>query len=191
MILHVFDSGPPSEWQWIGLVAGLLAFVVGVVVLPTVFQQFWGSPRLRVEYDTHWRNKRRYLLCRVVNDPVRNRLLRLMRVRASSADIVVQVWVTDGDTKKHVTTVDPFITGTKMDVWAPEPRTVGTSSPLTFSVAEMFDDDESAITADGRDMFATGSYLATVRVSAGETKLVEKERRFVVSKRGLYWTTDE
>jgi hypothetical protein len=187
MLLRIFDSAPSPEAQWVGLFAGLLALVVGVVVLPTMFQQFWGSPRLRVEY-THWRNQRRYLRCTVVNDPVRNKLLRLMRVRTSAAEVVPQVFVRDGNTGGHVTIVLPFISGTKADVYAPEARVVGTSSPLTFNVAEMFDDDEAAVTADGRDVFEAGSYLATVHVSAGETKLEEKERRFVVGKSGLYWT---
>ena len=193
-LLHYWWSRPDAlQWVWIGVAFSIVAAAIGLIVMPTVFQQFWGAPRLRVEYGFYSRNRMHHLRCSIVNDRVHNRFLRFMRVRTTAAEVVPQVMITPegGGSLAHVLVV-PFLWGTRMDMYVPEARTVSTASSVTFDVATMNIDEDHAVSAgDPRDQWggewlSAGMYIAEVRVDFGEDQFVESQR-FVVAKGDLYW----
>ena len=72
---------PPPEWLvWVGSVAGILALLLGAVMLPTVFQMFWGGPSLNTRLEQGVKGKKRWLQVFLENRPIGNKWLKLLRV---------------------------------------------------------------------------------------------------------------
>ncbi len=71
------------------LIVAIIALVVAVMALPTVFQMIWGKPKLKIDYD----NMNGYRLwIKLQNVPITNKFLAAMGVNRNSLDIR-SIWI--------------------------------------------------------------------------------------------------
>ena len=85
----------------------VIALVLAIIALPTVFQMVWGRPNVDVIFtdSKDKRNQRKYLHCQIVNLPLENRLLQRFGVyRRPIDDVHAFFSVEDIKTHKMVVT---------------------------------------------------------------------------------------
>lgn len=71
--------------EWLALALSVVALLLAAVTLPTTFQMWWGRPRLQIEFKRERVRSGVGLICRIVNVPIRRRVLRWLGVRRDTA----------------------------------------------------------------------------------------------------------
>jgi hypothetical protein len=69
------------------LVIGVIALLVGLAAIPTIFQMFFGRPHLTFEADDFTGPEARILVLKIKNEPVKHPVLRLMGVERDAGDL--------------------------------------------------------------------------------------------------------
>lgn len=90
--LSFLQAAPPPEIQWILAGISVLALFLALLALPTVFQMFWGRPRLVINFGEQAysfpQGEGKALMCLISNPPVESPVLRKIGVRRAAADDV-------------------------------------------------------------------------------------------------------
>ncbi len=75
----------PPEWLvWVGSIAGIIALGLGVVMLPTVLQMFWGRPSLNTRFEPGVKGRQRWLQVFLENRPIEKQWLKKLGVRGDT-----------------------------------------------------------------------------------------------------------
>jgi hypothetical protein len=69
-------------------IISIIALVVAMLTLPTIFQMIWGRPRIMVRFDVIEVPDGRFLVASIFSYPIKNKLLRLLGVTRMAADDV-------------------------------------------------------------------------------------------------------
>lgn len=78
------------------IIVATLALVISVMALPTVFQMFWGGPIISVQLAVaDLAGNGKVLRCYVVNEPVRNRFLRWLRIVRQATEVLADFSVVE------------------------------------------------------------------------------------------------
>ena len=91
----------------------MVALAISVMTLPTVFQMFGGKPKIRVEFEKTILDELTVLRCHIWNQPVRNRVLRRLRVVREPVEISVSFSVERTSGELVAPLVTPTITTEK------------------------------------------------------------------------------
>src|SRR5712691_5616336 len=94
----------PAEW------IALVALVLALIALPTVFQMLWGRPQIEIRFLKHDIGNASALLCACHNRPISNRFFRALGVVRESADISVGFQIFDENMKKIGDVIETEIT---------------------------------------------------------------------------------
>jgi hypothetical protein len=89
MLLFLGLGGPSDEFIYITGIAGVLALVVAVMALPTVFQMLWGRPKIDIGYSEE-KEPSDVLFC-TFDQPFVARWLRPLGVRRTPVEIQVTI----------------------------------------------------------------------------------------------------
>ena len=81
----MFENQPPPDLQWVDIFLSAIAFLVGIVTLPTAFQMWWGKPKPRFSFEKLRVDGGAGLICAISNAPVKNKILKFFGVRRSVA----------------------------------------------------------------------------------------------------------
>ena len=128
----------------------VIALVVALMSVPSVFQQFWGGPKVVFEFQIGRGRKSASVLAS--NVPVTNPLLRFLRVRRESArEIHVSIDISERGTQRVFESFAPF-----------SPRELPPSKVATMRVAEHIDD--STWKFGERDEVPPGHYVIVVSI---------------------------
>ena len=77
--LNIFNwlfNDPPSIFVWIGSTGGIIALILGILMLPTLLQMVWGKPNLKVEFEAELDGRgNKHLVCRIRNAPIQSAIL--------------------------------------------------------------------------------------------------------------------
>jgi len=84
-MLECIQQSPPTIWQWIGIIAGMLAFGGVILSVPTIFQMFCGKPNIEVMLEGRDIDIGRALFFSMRNKPI-NKNLRRIGVYRRQAD---------------------------------------------------------------------------------------------------------
>ena len=100
---RMFENQPPPDLQWVDIFLSAIAFLVGIVTLPTAFQMWWGKPRLQFEFERKRIRDGVGLNCSITNEPVSNRILKWAGVIRHAANKVrITVTIRDNGTRQFV-----------------------------------------------------------------------------------------
>ena len=72
----------------IDTIIGLIALGIGLMALPTIFQMFYGRPKLMFEADDFTGPDGRILVLAIKNQPIKSRFLRLIGVEREAGDVI-------------------------------------------------------------------------------------------------------
>jgi hypothetical protein len=97
-----YRNAPAPEWQWISFGVGLVALVLGLIALPTVFQMFGGAAKADIDFNID----PRFLSCSL-SQPLVVRWLRWLKIRRPAVDVTVGFWIERVDTGETVAST-PF-----------------------------------------------------------------------------------
>jgi hypothetical protein len=158
-------------------VIGVIGTAVGVVAIPTVFQMFGGAPKLTLTYGSGMDGDVKHLYCVVRNEPVTNRLYRLLRVTRQSCDAEAGFQICkEGD--------EPLGNGTIRAIWTESNKpdqaskrvTLGTIMPRSFNVAIWHEGRAIASHPHKEDdiiEIPPGTYVVNIAVIYGDQWLTE------------------
>ena len=99
----MFENQPPPDLQWVDIFLSAIAFLVGIVTLPTAFQMWWGKPRLQLEFERTRVRGGVGLHCSITNEPVNNRILKWAGViRDAAHKVRITVTIRENGTSRFV-----------------------------------------------------------------------------------------
>ena len=175
----------PPLWQWVGIGLGIAAFVVSVVAVSSVFQMWWGGPRVTVKL----RDRDPFLECVIINEPIHSRILRFFHVRRESVKSLrpFSVRITEGGTGKFVAE------------WIPKIATLYTNEPLVdikslppavivgFPITAVVNNNVVLVN-DKVGVLPLGDYIVTVSVYT-DGMTIDAKRSFAVRDKSPfhYW----
>ena len=76
-------SNFPAQWEWVALILGVVALMVAVP------RMIWGAPKIIIAPDVEESEDSCYLVCMLYNEPIRSRIINLLRVRREPAHDVI------------------------------------------------------------------------------------------------------
>jgi hypothetical protein len=86
----------------IGIVISVLALGLGLMALPTVFQMFWGRPKLTFEADEFMGTEAKILVIAIKNQPIKSRFLRKLHVEREIGNVLAFVDIQEHGTGKFL-----------------------------------------------------------------------------------------
>jgi hypothetical protein len=72
---------PSALWQWIGIICGIAALVLGVMAVPSILQMVFGRPRVVWNFEKFVDRQERALGIFLRNPPISNAFLKRLHVR--------------------------------------------------------------------------------------------------------------
>lgn len=81
-----------SEWAFL---VSVIALLISIMALSTVFQMLWGRPSIQVDLDDCQVESNKALRCLIVNRPVQSRFLSLVGVTRQPTEIAGQLTVSE------------------------------------------------------------------------------------------------
>jgi len=169
--------------------AALAALVIGVIVMPTVFQQIWGRPDIKIRFeDAANEHQQQVLQCTLINERITNRCLRALRVRRDEAFITGHVHVREARSSATISQFIPDLLA--VDGSSEARRTLHTSSVdtgLFFLIAISGAQTGAFLLDKAKTTLPSGAYTATVFVDYGDAPPLMERRRFIVGENQLYW----
>lgn len=176
-------------------IISVIALLMAILALPTVFQLVWGRPNIGVRFidSTDKRAHRKYLHCQIINHPLENKLLQKIGVyRRPIDDVNVSFSVEDIETHKMVVTniLAPIYTTQN-----PEPMISVSlptlAIPALFNLVEARDDGYTNTISNYEAkniQLPIGEYCAIIRISTSEKEREYRKNLFVGSKQeDLHW----
>lgn len=162
-------------------IISIVALVVALMVLPTVFQLFCGKPKLIIDFGVQEVKGGKVLQGELYNQPIRSRSLQILGIRRMVAeDVVVHFAIGEGgDGSKTIAQIIPSLishTGT-----APAQRINLPPSifPSQFGIATV-EDAEALVRVFQQDtILVSGLYRVFVEVVM-EGKTITAQRNFKV-----------
>jgi len=94
------SSSPLPTMGIAALVISIIALILSVMALPTVFQMFWGRPKLAADFWGLEGSAGKRFTCNITNAPVRGRILRRLGVRREPAVIFADFQVCEAGTNR-------------------------------------------------------------------------------------------
>ncbi len=169
----------------------LLALVVGVAALPTVFQMIYGRPKITLESCTTNLKVGLLLECNIWNEPINNKPLKVMRVhRMPAHDVTAYIEIKQAGTNEIKVPFFEVRIRSLNGAFAQRISLAASPARVSFTVVcrghtdgivKANDEDKSTLDA--------GKYVADIGVIA-DYKPIRKQWAFVVSKQEpyLYWS---
>jgi len=172
-----------------GFIIGFIALVVGVMALPTIFQMIFGRPKLTFEADEFTGSDGKILLIAIQNQPVTNRLLRLMGVERDEGEITAFVDVHEDGTKRII--ARSMSGALNCPVMRVEGLRVKTLPGFTCGLTIIGIKNGSASIVDGRHgprPLEQGHYVAIATIIRGQ-KTYKVGQKFVIgdADHTTYW----
>jgi hypothetical protein len=171
-------------------IIALLALLVGMLALPTVFQMIWGRPKITLESWTTNLKGGLLLECNMWNEPINNKLLKTMRVyRMPAHDITAYIEIKQAGTNKIKASFVPRIRSLS---GAYAQRISLAASPLRVSFLVVYrrhTDGIVKVNDEDKSSLDVGKYEANIGVIV-DYKPIREQWAFVVSKQEpyLYWS---
>lgn len=174
--------------EWLGLVA----LVVALMALPTVFQMHWGRPQIDFIFGAVTDRQSTVLQCTIRNRPINSRVLRALGVRRDAANVIAAYkihgpeFVTELIHPKLASYKD---NGEQIELAA---GPVGASMGIIFirdSNAYIVEDPRFREKRDSPMVpIASGTYHAGIVVFCGEKNFI-REAQFVITANAgnSYW----
>ena len=175
------------------MVLAIVGVVLGLMALPSVCQMIWGTPQIRLNFNTANKHGAKYLLCELFNLPVRSKILRAFGVTRSPAEQVIASFSIREDGTNRVV-LDGTIPEIKTDagVVSQRARLPGSIIPASFQVVTALESETGIkvglMAEDTEYNLSPGFYRVDVKVLAAE-KRITGNRRFRVGNRfdEVYW----
>jgi len=172
-------------------VISIIALVVAIMALPTIFQMIWGKPKLMILFGVKEIPDGKILQCELVNPPIRNKLLKRLGIRRVTAeDIMGRFYIEEYGSRRVVFPgeVPKIIThnGTEGH------QRIGLAAsffPAIFGIVlSSYTDKRVYVFEEQETVLPPGKYCACIHVTM-EGKPFEKQRNFVVSQTHpfAYW----
>jgi hypothetical protein len=171
------------------LAIAILALVLSLMALPTVFQMWWGAPDIRVDFDVDHRNGTKYLKIGIRNEPVRSRVLRKLGVTRQAVPITAAYRIYEVGSNRIV--VDTVLA----EIASPDgshSQMVNLPAPLPVGFVIIQHDADGVAAIDLRNELKTpmthGRYRAEIEV-LGSDQLATASREFTVGANvsETYW----
>jgi hypothetical protein len=166
----------------IGTIIGLVALVVGI---PPFIQMMWGRPKITTDFSFFDEEGSRLLICKIRNARIKNKILRVIRVKRDSVDIDVFVSVRKNDSKKFL--LEDSRATIALGHNLPAIRQNLTSSFSAIVSIALYNREGGAIMSPGsNDDFdlievAPGEYVADIKITAADNHFWEI-RKFVIGE---------
>ena len=184
-------GSPAAELQWIFGLAGILALVIAVLAIPTVFQMIWGRPNIKVDSSKDSIQNHDYLEFHIYNDPTVGRPAKWLWVqRDTEPEIITAISITESGGRVVARNILPDLirrgTGQPGAQRVPLPPSVfGVSAVVAMQspdrAGEVFIGEKDSI-----QHLLPGEYTATIRVTGRTSR--NAKRSFAVGASGsLYW----
>jgi hypothetical protein len=176
----------------IALIISIVALMVAIITLPTIFQMIWGRPKLMVRFDVIDRGAHRWLIAQIFNYPIKNRFLRLLGVRTEVAeDVNARVIIKEGHSQKVISSV---VADIKTYTGLPDAQRIclpASIFPAAIGIVEVKSNRDKAIVYDKRIHLKTGSYSVSVEVvSSYKTILAQGDLLVTDNHPFIFWDDD-
>jgi hypothetical protein len=85
------QSPVPNEWQWLGLIIGIVGFILALLATPSALQMFFGRPHIQIEFGTRTRqglvgSYEQVMECQLYNRPIKRAWVRALGIRRTPAE---------------------------------------------------------------------------------------------------------
>lgn len=173
----------------------VIALVVAIIALPTVFQMVWGRPNVDVIFtdSKDKRNQRKYLHCQIVNLPLENRLLQRFGVYRRPIDDVHAFFSVE-DIKIHKMVVTDIMASVYTTQNAEQMISVSlpaSTIPALINLVEARNDGYTNTIAHYEPkniQLPVGKYCAIIKVKTSEKEKEFRRNFFVGNKQeDLHW----
>ena len=169
-------------------IVSIIALVVALMALPTVFQMIWGRPKIFIQFtDTALSHipSVRVLWCELTNPPMINPLLKRFFIRRMPAeDVVVHYSIRDTPANNLVFEAAPYIAEYPQALASSRRiRLTASGTPYTFRIVTV-DTGKGEVFAIPKDdeklPICSGIYSVLVEATVDGDKFYQATRRFVV-----------
>jgi hypothetical protein len=176
----------------VALIISIIALILAVATLPTIFQMIWGRPRLIVSFDIIEGDDSRFLVARIYNYPIKNGFLRILGVRTQSAeDVNAKVTIKGCDSKRVISDV---VADIKTYTGLPDAQRIclpASIFPASIGIVEVNDSDGKAKVYEKDILLTAGSYSVSLQViSAHKTILAQGDFLVIDNQPFIFWDYD-
>ena len=158
-----------------------IAAVAIVIATPSALQRLFGDAKLFVGFDQEEQGYDRVLLGRIRNQPIRNRVARLLGVRREPAqDVVARVTIKEAGSHRIVVPATIATIATHGDIEAKRVTVPASLIASTFDIVKWVDTSNNVQELlKNNQVVASGQYTVEVAVSFSR-KTVTTEKDFTV-----------
>jgi hypothetical protein len=181
---------PLSKMALAGLIIAIIALIISIMPLPTVFQMFWGGPRIMANFSEIIQPDRKTLICQIVMLPISSVILRRLRVRREPAVISADFSIFEFGTNRLMVEnarARLFDLGDEQSTGFR--GTIVDHMPLCFICLARMSDGRT-VTGGGLSgqqtvVLPVGHYVVLVRIACGQT-YISHERHVMVGADAMH-----
>ena len=179
----MFSEPPPPILSWGDILLSVVAFLVGIVTLPTAFQMWFGRPSINVEFGTDRMDAGTSLKCYMYNDSIKKKWLKFLGVRREPAhDVAAVVAIKDHPKGKVLArarlrmNVEKGQSLVRADIHAGGPATSVILYHQKGEIGARLKDHDESIEDQ---LIGPGEYETELEIVWGQERLVKKQLLFI------------